>query len=251
MKNKIGKRIKKETRVKSIIKRVIILFIFIIAIGIFYGRYKENKIKLIQENEQINIEKTESVQNLFSESNEENNYNENKSNQENNEIQNDINNEIEIFEQNGKIKEVEEMEKVSETYEGYLVTARIEIPNLYINSNVLANYSKEGLEKCVSKYWGPEPNEIGNFCIAGHNYGRKNMFGYLGDLKIGDKIYLSDNKNGKYVYTIYTMYRVEPENVEVLSQNTNGKREITLITCSNYSKSRLIVKAIEGEATNE
>ena len=110
---------------------------------------------------------------------------------------------------------------------------------------MLEEYSKEGLEECVSKYWGPEPNEVGNYCIAGHNYGRKNMFGYLGDLEIGDKIYLSDNKNGKYTYSIYEMYRVEADNTNPLNQVTNGKREITLITCSSYSEKRLIVKAVE------
>ena len=41
---------------------------------------------------------------------------------------------------------------------------------------------------CISKFWGANPNEIGNYCIAGHNYGRKNMFGYLGVLEVGDKI---------------------------------------------------------------
>ena len=129
-------------------------------------------------------------------------------------------------------------------YLGYKVSARLEIPKLNINSNVLEEYSTEGLEVCISKFWGSNPNEIGNYCIAGHNYGRKNMFGYLGDLEIGDKIYLSDNKNGKFSYTIYDKYRIEADNTEPLSQDTN-KREITLITCSSYSNKRLIIKAAE------
>lgn len=30
-----------------------------------------------------------------------------------------------------------------------------------------------------------------------------------------------------------------------LSQKTNGKREVTLITCCDYSDDRLIIKAVE------
>ena len=64
-------------------------------------------------------------------------------------------------------------------------------------------------------------------------------------LKTGDEIYLLDNQNGKYVYTIYDIYKVKPNNTSPLKQNTNGKRIITLITCVNYSDNRLIVQAVE------
>ena len=84
---------------------------------------------------------------------------------------------------------------------------------------------------CISKFWGANPNEIGNYCIAGHNYGRKNMLGYLGVLEVGDKIYLSDDK-----------YRIEADDTSSISQDTD-RREITLITCTSYSNKRLIIKA--------
>ena len=95
---------------------------------------------------------------------------------------------------------------------------------------------------CISKFWGANPNEIGNYCIAGHNYGRKNMFSYLGVLEVGDKIYLSDNKYGKFSYTIYDKYRIEADDTSSISQDTD-RREITLITCTSYSNKRLIIKA--------
>lgn len=43
------------------------------------------------------------------------------------------------------------------------------------------------------------------------------------------------------------MYVVEPENVSSTSQKTNGKREITLITCTDDSVNRVIVKAREKQ----
>ena len=222
MNSRRAKRLKKKSKIKSIIRTFIILFIISIIFYLMYGWYKENKIKIIENVDNGLIKLTGYMDsNTYSSENNEKNTNESAEN-----------------------KGEKLTEKVSEEYLGYKVSAKLEIPKLNINSNVLEEYSKEGLEICISKFWGPDPNEIGNYCIAGHNYGRKNMFGYLGDLEIGDKIYLSDNKNGKFTYTIYDKYRMEAENVEPLSQDTNN-REITLITCSSYSNKRLIIKAEE------
>ncbi len=148
-----------------------------------------------------------------------------------------------------KIENEVEVKKVSadvpESYLGYKVIAKLEIPKININTNVLGDYSEQGLKVCVSKFWGTNPNEIGNFCIAGHNYKKQNMFKNLIDLEKGDEIYLTDNKNGKYVYTIYEKYKVNEKDIKCLSQDTNGKREITLITCVNYTNNRLIIKAVQ------
>lgn len=136
---------------------------------------------------------------------------------------------------------------IPDTYKGFNVIATLEVPSIELNTNVLENYTTEGLKACASKYWGPEPNEVGNFCIAGHNYNEANMFNHLIDLTIGDIIYLTDEEHGKCKYKIYDIYKVKPQNTEPLSQDTN-KVELTLITCVNYSQNRLIVKAVQ---TNE
>ena len=73
------------------------------------------------------------------------------------------------------------------------------------------------------------------------------MFYHLKDLKIGDKIFVSDSNIGKVEYEIYDLYQVNPNDVNCLSQETNGKKEITLITCTNDSKKRIIVKAKEWD----
>ena len=85
----------------------------------------------------------------------------------------------------------------------------------------------------------------GNFCIAGHNFQRKTMFSKIKKLNIGDKVILEDNKNGSFEYEIYEIYRVEPNDVKCLSQETDGKKELTLITCTSDSKKRIIVKSRE------
>lgn len=135
--------------------------------------------------------------------------------------------------------------EIKENYNGYKISALLEIPKIDLTTYVLSNYSERALNVSVTKFWGKNPNEIGNFCIAGHNFKNKNMFCNLKNLEIGDKVYLSDNKIGKVEYEIYDLYRVVPEDVSCLSQLTNGKREITLITCTTDSQKRIIVKAKE------
>lgn len=139
-------------------------------------------------------------------------------------------------------------EKVSiaETYQGFTVAAKLMIPKLELETNVLQEYSAEGMEVCVSKFWGVDANEIGNFCIAGHNYQKENKFYRLTELETGDELYLLDNKNGKYRYIVSAIYQVKPENTSPIDQETNGKRMVTLITCTKYSKNRIIVQALEG-----
>ena len=45
-------------------------------------------------------------------------------------------------------------------------------------------------------------------------------------------------------YTVYDKYEVSKDNSDVLSQDTNGKIELTLITCNNWNKKRIIIKAM-------
>lgn len=134
---------------------------------------------------------------------------------------------------------------VATQYKGYKVTANLQIEKLKIDTCVLEDYTKNAMEVCVTKFFGPNPNEVGNFCITGHNYITKNMFGYLYTLKNGDVLTLTDNENGTVKYKIYDKYKVRPSQTYGLSQRTNGKREVTLITCCNYSNERLIIKARE------
>lgn len=136
-------------------------------------------------------------------------------------------------------------EEIISNYNGYDVIAKLEIPKIDLETYVLKDYSVEALNISVTKFWGADANKIGNFCIAGHNFKNKNMFRNLKKLEIGDKLTISDNEIGRIEYEIYEIYKVEPEDVSCLSQDTNETREVTLITCTNDSKKRIIVKARE------
>ena len=134
---------------------------------------------------------------------------------------------------------------IASTYKGYDVCAELEIPSISLVTNVLKNYSNSALNVSVTKFWGVEPNQIGNFCVAGHNFKNKNMFRNLKKLNIGDRLFVTDEKIGKVEYEIFDIYKVFPEDTSCLTPITNNEREVTLITCTTDSKQRIIVKAKE------
>lgn len=136
-------------------------------------------------------------------------------------------------------------EEIETSYKGYTVSAKLEIPAINLETYVLQKYSLQALNVAVTKFWGANANQIGNYCIAGHNFQNRNMFFDLKKLKIGDKLSIVDNEVGRVEYKIYDIYQVMPEDVSCLSQETDGKKEVTLITCTNDSTKRIIVKATE------
>ena len=194
--------------INKILKILIILIISIIIGNTLYGIYKEAKIS--------NVPGKKSVENGFS---------------------------IAEFMTGKDNEEKSEQINLPTTYKGYEVSAELYIPKINLNTYVLDDKSDEAMWICPTKYYGPEPNEVGNYCIAAHNYDKENMFNHIIELEIGDTIYLSDNKNGKVKYEVYDIYKAIPSNTEALLQNTSGRTELTLITCSDYSSKRIIVKA--------
>lgn len=136
-------------------------------------------------------------------------------------------------------------EDVLEEYKGYKVDSKLEIPKIELETYILKDFSKETLNISVTKFWGCKPNTIGNYCIAGHNFKNKNMFHNLKKLKRNDNLFIIDNKVGKVEYEVYDVYKVFPEDTSCLEQETNGKKEVTLITCTSDSEERIIIKAVE------
>lgn len=130
--------------------------------------------------------------------------------------------------------------------EEYSIDSRLTIAKLGIDYPVLSETSDELLKISLNKYWGHGPNQIGNYCIVGHNYANGKLFGRLSQMEIGDTAVLQDMSTGKSVtYEAYNKYIVDPTDVSCTSQLTNGRREITLITCKNYGTQRLIIKCRE------
>ena len=137
-------------------------------------------------------------------------------------------------------------EYVAKDGEDYTAEAFLTIPKLDISYPVLSKTSDELLKISLNKYWGNGPNKVGNYCIVGHNYANGKLFGKLSQMEIGDIAELKSTSNGKTVqYEAYAKYTVNPDDVSCTSQLTDGKREITLITCKNFGTQRLIIKCRE------
>ena len=143
-------------------------------------------------------------------------------------------------------KENVEKEHIESEFKGYKVCAKLNIPIINLETYVLEEYSKQALLTSVTKFYGEEPNKVGNFCIAGHNYGPTNMFQNIKKLKVNDEIYLTDTNGNKIKYLIYDIYTVLPNETGCLSQKTDGNTELTLITCTLDSERRIIVKATKN-----
>lgn len=125
----------------------------------------------------------------------------------------------------------------------YSTEARITIPSIGVDYPVLSDTSEALLEISVNKWYGPAgPNEVGNYCIVGHNYRNGKMFGRLHELVNGDIVELEDLTGKKLTYKVYKKDIVIPTDTRCSSQLTNGRKELTLITCTNYGKERLVVK---------
>lgn len=135
--------------------------------------------------------------------------------------------------------------RVTESGQVYWTIGKIEIPKINLEYGILNTYTDELLKLSPCYFWGAEPNEVGNFCVVGHNYRNNKFFSKVINLVEGDEIYITDLTGRKLTYAIYDKYVVEPNNKECTSQLTNGLKEVTLITCTNDSSQRVIVKARE------
>lgn len=131
------------------------------------------------------------------------------------------------------------------TYKGFNVVGTIEIPKTNIKYPILENVTKKSIETAVAMLYGPGPNEIGNTVIIGHNYRNGAFFGKNKQLSNGDTIYITDNSGKKVKYTIYNIYTTTPDDSTYMTRDTAGKREISLSTCTDDSKGRLIIWAKE------
>ena len=128
-------------------------------------------------------------------------------------------------------------------WKGYEVIGKIEIPKLNLEKYILSETSQQALKVAVTKTAGPRVNEIGNLCIAGHNYTQ--TFGRLKELEKGDILILTDTYDRKITYQVYETSKVLPTDTSCLSQETKGEKEVTLITCTLGAIKRQIIKAIE------
>ena len=92
---------------------------------------------------------------------------------------------------------------------------------------------------------GNKLNEIGNSVILGHNYRNGTLFAKIGKLSKGASIFIKDANGREVEYKVYKVSAASAVDSSFYSQDTNGKREITLSTCNKDGSARTIVQAME------
>ena len=130
----------------------------------------------------------------------------------------------------------------------YEAIATLNIPSLGIEYPILSSTSEALLKVALNKYWGANPNEVGNMVVLGHNYKNSKFFGKLPKIEIGAIVKITDLTGKTLDYKVYDTYVIDPEDNSCTSQLTNGKTEITLITCyyengNVHATKRFVVKA--------
>lgn len=147
---------------------------------------------------------------------------------------------------------ITEQVKENVTMNGYNVIGVVKIPKINLEYPILdintynPDETKEPMKISIVKYWGGKVNEYGNLSIAGHNNYDGTMFGKTNKLAIGDIVELTDLNNNTIQYQIYNKFVTDPNDVTILQTKEKSIREVTLITCTNGNKSRLILQAKES-----
>ena len=95
---------------------------------------------------------------------------------------------------------------VTESGQEYYTMAIVKIPSIDVEYPVLNTTTDELLKISPTKFWGPEPNEVGNFCIVGHNYRNKKFFSKVPTLENGEIIELTDLTGRSIRHSVYDEY---------------------------------------------
>lgn len=140
--------------------------------------------------------------------------------------------------------EIVDISNIPEKMGKYDVLGQLVIDKIELTKNILNISENESLKLSVAKLYGPNLNESGNFCIDGHNW--NNMLKRLSEIEVGDTLYIINrNTKEKVNYEVFNTYTCVPEDLSCLDQNNDGKKELTIITCTPGGAKRFICKARE------
>lgn len=193
---------------KKILVILILIGISLISVA-SYIYYKDNNIK----NDLIsNYENNSSIDNFIE--------------KENDNIENKVSNKFEYKEETINSKRTN-------------VIGILEIKSIGLKAPIVLG--EENLDYVVAKYRSSANfGQAGNVILAGHNNMKGSIFKNLYKVKIGDIIEIKTDNN-IYKYKLTERVIVNPSDSSLLTQDIS-KKEITLITCINRAKERLILK---------
>ena len=134
-------------------------------------------------------------------------------------------------------------------YMGYDVIGYIEIPKTDVEYLIIPDNQRSinalnvGIVMLYPSNIGL--NEPGNTVLAGHNYRDGSFFSNNKRLQEGDKIYITDTSGERVEYEIYKKYETSTSDSSYMNRDTEGRRELSLTTCTDDTSARLIIWAKE------
>ena len=118
----------------------------------------------------------------------------------------------------------------------------INIPKINLTYPILSKTTDALMKVAPCKFHGGSPNEVGNLCIIAHNYRRKGVFfSDVPDLEVGDIVEIQDLSKRTVQYEVYDIHTVVEDDVSDTTQKTNGRKEVTLITCTDDSNEQRVI----------
>ena len=126
----------------------------------------------------------------------------------------------------------------------YNVLGKIVIDKIGVDNNILEVCDDDSLKLSVTKFYGPGVNEAGNFVICGHNWG--GILKRLSELQDGDTLYMINRETKtKIYYQIVDHFTCGPNDISILDQNEDGKKKVTIYTCTPSGAKRVVYTAKE------
>lgn len=135
-------------------------------------------------------------------------------------------------------------------YKGFYSIGTIEIPKTGAKYPILEDPpTPKKLETAIVALYPKDAvlNTVGNVVLVGHNYRNGQFFSNNKKLTNGDKIYITDLEGKKVVYTVYSVFQTVQNDTEFYNRDTDGKREITLSTCTDASNDQRIIVLASAE----
>ncbi len=136
--------------------------------------------------------------------------------------------------------------RTTSSYRGYNMIGTIQIPKTKVKAPVVDKVTVKSISAAVGILYGPGLNEVGNTVLVAHNYRNGTFFSNNKKLVIGNKIYITDATGRKIEYNVYNTYTTSDMDFSYATRDTNGKREISLSTCTTDASKRLVIWAREN-----
>lgn len=124
---------------------------------------------------------------------------------------------------------------------------KIAMPSVGLKLPIFEGLNNEDLVRGAGTMkQGEQMGAEGNYALAGHQMkDAKLLFGPLADARLGDKIYVTDEKK-VYVYTTTLKTVVNKSEVQYIYDEP-GKKMITLVTCASGEDGEVDRTIIQGE----